>query len=167
VTVADATARLKEHLDPTIGYADEDRPLLPYATLTTLFNVGVGAALWRANRVPRLTTTDVVLIGVATQRLSRTITRDKVTSFVRAPFTRFQRRAGHGEVDEAPRGEGARYAVGELLVCPYCIGTWVAGAFLAGMAVSPRRTRAIAGLFTAVAIADTLQLAYRAAEERV
>jgi hypothetical protein len=169
VTVTDATARLKEHLDPTEGYAPpgEERPLLPYATLTTAFNVGLAAVLLRSHRVPKLTTRDIVLIGVASQRLSRTVTRDKVTSFVRAPFTRFHRKAGHGELDESPRGEGARYAIGELLVCPYCLSTWVAGAFLAGMAVSPRRTRAVAGLFTAIAVADLLQLGYRAAEERV
>ncbi len=35
------------------------------------------------------------------------------------------------------------------------------------MAVSPRRTRAVAGLFATVAIADGLHLAYRAAEDRV
>jgi hypothetical protein len=169
VTVIDDISRLKEHLDPTAGYAPsgEARPLLPYATLTAIFNVGVGAVLLRAGRVPRMTTGDLVLIGVATQRISRTITRDKVTSFVRAPFTRFQRKAGHGELDEAPRGSGARYAIGELLVCPYCLSTWVAGGFVAGMAFSPRRTRAVAGLFSAVAVADVLQLGYRAAEARV
>jgi hypothetical protein len=52
-------------------------------------------------------------------------------------------------------------------VCPYCLATWVAGGFLAGMAISPRRTRAVASLFTVVAIADGLHLAYRAAEDRV
>ena len=52
-------------------------------------------------------------------------------------------------------------------MCPYCLATWVAGGFVAGMAVSPRRTRAVAGLFATVAIADGLHLAYRAAEDRV
>ena len=80
---------------------------------------------------------------------------------------RYQGSAGHGEVDEEPRGHGVQRAVGELLVCPYCLATWVAGGFVAGMAVSPRRTRAVAGLFATVAIADSLHLAYRAAEDRV
>lgn len=39
----------------------------------------------------RLSAQDVVLAGVATHKLSRLIAKDNVTSFLRAPFTRFQR----------------------------------------------------------------------------
>jgi hypothetical protein len=158
---------LEHRIDPTEGYANEERPLLPYATLAAAFNTGLAALLWRSKRVPSLTAGDIVLIGVATHKLSRLVTKDRITSFLRAPFVRYQGPAGHGEVDEAPRGHGVQRAVGELLVCPHCLATWVAGGFVAGLAVSPRRTRAVAGLFTAVAIADSLHLAYRAAEDRV
>ena len=65
---------------------------------------------------------DIALGALATQKLSRLISKDKVTSFVRAPFTRFEEKAGHGEVFEEPRGTGLRYATGELLVCRYCGG---------------------------------------------
>jgi hypothetical protein len=158
---------LEHRIDPTEGYASEERPLLPFATLAAAFNTGLAALLWRSKRVPDLTAGDVVLIGVATHKLSRLVTKDRITSFLRAPFVRYQGPAGHGEVDEAPRGHGVQRAVGELLVCPHCLATWVAGGFVAGMALSPRRTRAVAGLFTAIAIADSLHLAYRAAEDRV
>ena len=164
--ITERLERLEHRLDPTEGYASEERPLLPYATLAAAFNTGLAALLWRSRRVPQVTATDVVLLGVATHKLSRLLTKDRVTSFLRAPFVRYQGPAGHGEVDEAPRGHGAQRAVGELLVCPYCLATWVAGGFLAGMAVSPRRTRAVASLFATVAIADGLHLAYRAAEDR-
>jgi hypothetical protein len=159
--------RLEHRIDPTDGYASEERPLLPYATLAAVFNTGLAAVLWRSRRVPQLTAADIVLLGVATHKLSRLITKDRATSFLRAPFVRYEGSAGHGEVDEEPRGHGVQRAVGELLVCPYCLATWVAGGFVAGMAVSPRRTRAVAGLFATVAIADGLHLAYRAAEDRV
>lgn len=33
---------------------------------------------------------DLVLLGVATFKLSRLISKDRVTAFLRAPFTRFQ-----------------------------------------------------------------------------
>jgi hypothetical protein len=159
--------RIAEGLDVSDAYAGDDAPpLAPYATLAAVFNTGLAALLWRTDRVPKLSAGDVVMMTVATHKLSRTITKDKVTAFVRAPFTKLEGPAGHGELDEKPRGEGARRAVGELLTCPYCIAMWVGGGFLAGMALSPRRTRAVAALFTTVAGADALHLAYRAAGDR-
>jgi uncharacterized protein DUF1360 len=112
------------------------------------------------------TRSDLVLAGIATNKISRLLAKDKVAGFVRAPFTRFQERAGHGEVEEAPRGRGLRYAIGELLVCPYCLAQWVAGGFAVGYVYAPRTTRLLAGLWTIHAIADGAQLAYSAAEQR-
>jgi hypothetical protein len=43
----------------------------------------------------------------------------------------------------------------------------VAGAFAVGFVHAPRLTRLLAGMWTIQAIADGLQLAYVAAEERV
>jgi hypothetical protein len=105
-------------------------------------------------------------MGLATHKLSRLITKDKVTSFLRAPFTEHQASAGRGEVDERPRGRGVRLAVGELLVCPYCLGQWLSAGFVAGSVFAPRATRMVAATFAIETVADFLQLAYRAAEDR-
>jgi hypothetical protein len=155
------------------GYAadDEHRPLAGYAVLTATFGAALTGALVAAHRsgheLPeRLGVEDVVLAGIATHKFSRLITKDKVSGFLRAPFTRFQQKAGHGEVEEAARGRGLRYAIGELLVCPYCIAQWVAGAFALGHVFAPRLTRLLAAMWTAQAISDAAQLAYAAAEER-
>jgi hypothetical protein len=43
---------------------------------------------------------------------------------LRAPFTRFQDDTGYGEVEEAARGTGFRRAIGELLICQYCVSQW-------------------------------------------
>lgn len=150
---------------------DEGRPLAPYLLLSSTFVVGFAGGLEGARRsrgsLPdRWGVLDLVLVGAATHKISRLITKDKVTAFLRAPFTRFQEKSGHGEVEEAPRGEGMRYAIGELLVCPYCVGQWVAGAFVVGMVGAPRLTRTIAFMYTAETAADFLHLAYLAAEER-
>jgi hypothetical protein len=150
---------------------EEERPLGPYVLLTSIFAAGFAGGLEGARRsrgsLPdRYGVLDLIMVGAATHKLSRLITKDKVTSFLRAPFTRFQEASGQGEVEEAPRGEGMRYAVGELLVCPYCVGQWVAGAFVVGMVGAPRLTRTIAFMYTAETAADFLQLAYLAAEER-
>ncbi len=102
------------------GHADQHRPLGGYGALIGLFHGALGAGLLAAGRAGRLPERygagDLALLGVATFRLSRLIAKDRVTSVVRVPFTRFQDDAGHGEVDEAARGVGLRRAVGELLV---------------------------------------------------
>lgn len=150
------------------GYAPEHRPLAGYSTLTAIFGVafagGLTAAYRRRGGLPsRYRVTDVVLAGIATHKLTRRITKDKVTSTFRSPFVRFDEPDGQGEVCEHPRGEGLRYAVGELLVCPYCLGQWVAAGFGIGMVGAPEATRLVSFMYTAEAISDFLQLAYRAA----
>ena len=122
--------------------------------------------LWRSGRLPRVKLGDVVLLGAATHQATRLLSRRKATSFLRAPFVRYRGPAGRGEVDETPRGSGMQRAVGELVVCPYCLAQWVGGAFVAGLALSPQRTRLVAGMFATVAVADALQIARRTAEER-
>ena len=154
-------------MDPPGGaladHADQHRPIAGYGALTVAFNAAFATALIAAARQDRLperpAVSDVVLTGIATYKLSRLITRDRVTASIRAPFTRFQDDAGHGEVDEGARGRGLRRAVGELLVCPDCMGQWVAAGFAGGTWFAPRATRATAGMFAAYALADWLQLA--------
>jgi hypothetical protein len=155
------------------GYArdaDGHRPLAGYAVLSGGFIAAFTAALveaQRAGKLPeRLDARDIVLAGVATHKLARLIAKDKVTSFVRAPFTRYQESSGHGEIEEAARGHGLRLATGELLICPYCLAQWIAGAFAIGFVRAPRVTRLLAGMWTIHTIADALQLAYVAAESR-
>lgn len=147
----------------------EERPIAPYAVLSGIFTAGFAAAMSVAYRhrgeLPeRYGVLDIVTVAVATHKLSRTITKDRATSFLRAPFVRFQEPAGQGEVEEEPRGTGLRHATGELLVCPYCVSQWVVTALAAGMVGAPRATRLIAFMFTAEAASDFLQLAYLAGE---
>ena len=108
---------------------------------------------------------DLALVTVATHKASRLISKDRVTSAMRAPFTRYQHDDGPGEVSEAARGHGLRRAVGELLVCPYCIGMWISAGFAAGLLVAPRFTRWFAAVLVALFGADVLQIAYRKAED--
>jgi Protein of unknown function (DUF1360) len=149
---------------------EERPPFRTYAALATLFNTGFAGALIsakRSGRLPeRIETRDVILIGTASHKLSRLLAKDKVTTFLRAPFTEYQGRGGPAEVEERARGEGVRRAVGELLVCPYCLGLWSSGAFHVGMLFAPRVTRVAVSTLTALTVSDFLQIAYKAAEER-
>lgn len=173
-SIPDAIEQAKDKAEQvTAGYADphRHRPLTGYSVLTAAFGTAfVGslvAAHQRGHELPeRIETRDIVLMGVATHKLTRLIAKDRVTSFLRAPFTEYQDRAGHGELEEKARGRGLRLAFGELIICPYCLGQWVAGGFAVGAVGAPRLTRLLAAMWTAEAISDAAQLAYAAAEKK-
>jgi hypothetical protein len=149
------------------GYSREPVPLAGHAALAGVFLAFVAsaaaAARHRGVRLPeRLALADIALAGVATAKLARIVTKNRVADFARAPFTELQGGRGRGEVDETPRGSGLRRSVGELVVCPYCVGVWIAGGFAAGAIAAPRATRAVAGALSIVEVADIVQMAHTA-----
>jgi hypothetical protein len=152
-------------LTPAGGYSDEQRPLTAYAGVAALYNLSFVLFLLAARAagrpIPRrLSLGDVLLLSLATFKLSRLLSRDLVTSFLRAPFTTFRGLSGNGEVDEEPRGEGLQRAVGELLTCPFCLGAWVAAFLAYGLVLSPPLTRLVAGILATHALADFLQFGF-------
>lgn len=155
---------------PLAGHSPgQDRPLGGYAVLLgtfTALSAGFGAWFRASGReLPEsISARDLALLTVASQKASRMVSRDRVTSAVRAPFTQFQRDAGPGEVDERARGRGLRRAVGELLVCPYCLGMWVSAVLTASLLVFPRFTRWFASALTAFFGSELLNIAYSRAE---
>jgi hypothetical protein len=165
-----ATTRVQD-VEPFAGHSPrQERPLGGYAVLMGAFAaVAGGFAAWvrsSGRELPeRVPPGDFALMTVATHKASRLIAKDRVTSTVRAPFTRFEDDAGPGEVSEEARGHGLRRAIGELIICPYCLGLWVAAAFAAGFIVAPRPTRWVAATLSALFGADAMQIAYAKAEE--
>jgi hypothetical protein len=130
------------------------------------YTAAVGALGWairRRGKLPeRIPTSDLVLLVVATHKVSRLVAKDSVTAVLRAPFTRFEEPIGQGEVNEEVRGTGVRHAAGELLTCPFCIGQWVATGFVGMYVLAPRVTRLAASVFTILAGSDALQFGYSA-----
>ena len=147
-----------------------DRPLGGYAVLMGLYGAAVTAgavALRRRNRsLPDVRLIDIALVGVATHKLARRVSKDSVTSPLRAPFTRYEGVAGPAELKEGVRGSGIRKAVGELISCPFCISQWVATGFTFGLLAAPRATRWAASVFASLALADFLQFAHAWAEQQ-
>ena len=148
--------------------AGHERPLGGYVVLMTIYSAVLAvlsALVRRRGGLPeRLDAADVALLGVASHKLSRLITKDSVTAVVRAPFTTFAEPTGEGEVHEEVRGHGFRHAAGELLTCPFCAGVWVATVLAFGLVLLPRATRLVATILTAVTSSDFLQLAYAIAQ---
>jgi hypothetical protein len=103
---------------------------------------------------------DLALGAVATHKFARLLSKDAVTTPLRAPFTEFEENTGSGEVAESPRPEPARHVIGELITCPFCVAPWIATAYIALLTLAPPLARAWAAVFTIVAGSDFLQHAY-------
>src|SRR2546429_3604220 len=154
------------------GYkGGEEMPLAGYATLVGLYNAAFAAMLLAAKNSGRdlpekVSVADLILMGVATHKLTRLITRDWVTAPLRAPFTEYKESAGGGEGVEKSRGEGLQRAIGDLVTCPWGSAPWGAATLGFGFVFAPRVTRFISGVFAAVTGFDFLQHAYDAGRER-
>ena len=150
----------------TTAYDPDDRVDLTgfsgsLATYAVALTALAGAARARGGGPERYSATDLLIGGLATHKFARLVSRSSVASPVRAPFTEFTEPAGSGEHVEAARGEhGVRHTVGELITCPFCLGVWVSTAYVAGLALAPRPTRAWAAVFAVTGVSDFLQHAY-------
>jgi hypothetical protein len=160
-----------QRVEPFAQHAEQHRPLVAYGALVLTFNAAVAAGVETGRRrraLPRRWSAgDLLLLGAATAKLSRIIAKDRVLAYVRAPFTEFQDDTQRGEVEESARGTGLQRAIGELVICEYCLGQWVAAGFVLGSALAPRPTRAVAAMFTVYAISDALNIARSAADQNV
>jgi Protein of unknown function (DUF1360) len=154
---------------PFRGYGGE-QPLGAYAALIGLFHLAFAlfllATKGSGRSLPRrVGLGDILLFGAATHKLSYLLSNDAATSPIRAPFTEFQEMESPSNVEEQPRGTGLRRAVGELLLCIFCLGQWVAAFFAYGLVLAPALTRFVASVFAVVTVADFLQQAYMAAKK--
>lgn len=163
-------ARNQAYPWPWSGYSDkpDEMPLSGYAALLASY-AAVFAPLWvalwsRRQDTERPSLADAVLLGIATHKIGRIITKDWVTSPIRAPFTEYVESEGGGEVSERSRGQGLQRAVGDLLTCPWCIAPWVAGALYSAFLINPRAARMLAAGATSVATSDFLQHAFNASK---
>lgn len=143
----------------------DELPTRDYAILVAIFNglLATGLLARSCARGPlpeRIAPQDLALFALATQKLSRVITKDKVTSALRAPFTEVEGKGGAGELEERGRGRGLRRAIGDLLTCPFCLGTWIASGIVYGYMFNPRITRTLASIFAVSGAADFLQQGY-------
>ena len=109
------------------------------------------------------TALDFAVLAAANFKAARTISHDKVTSFVREPFVEGEAYDGEGET---PAPEGMRRAVGELVTCSRCIGTWTAAGLTSIQILAPRFGRMLTWSLAASAASDFLQAGFSALAEK-
>jgi hypothetical protein len=129
--------------------------------LTLLFLAGIGYIAGAANQrlseaISSWKGIDFLLIGLSTFRLGRLVSYDRVMEPLRHHFARTVPDAtGAGESVEAV-GEGARQAIGQLLSCPICTGTWIAAGLVVGMVWAPDGTRLFLWMTAGIGLAEIL-----------
>jgi Protein of unknown function (DUF1360) len=139
------------------------RPYRAYARIMGVFAGGLTAAGVVArllDREPReQTALDLAALSLATFKAARTVARDDVTSFLREPFVEGE--AGDG--DERPVETGdLRQAIGELVTCSRCVGTWCAAGLASTQIVAPRFGRLLTWSLAAAGANDWLQAGFAA-----
>ena len=141
----------------------EDPPYGSYATITGVFAgslVAAGGLARIFDRNPACQTPlDLVVLSAASFKASRTIARDEVTSFLRTPFVKGQAHSGEGE---EPVEGGMEQAIGELITCSRCAGTWAAAALAVTQILAPRFGRLLTWSLAAAGINDFLQAGFTA-----
>jgi uncharacterized protein DUF1360 len=138
-------------------------PYSAYAKITGAFAGGLAAAAAVARllgRDPREESAlDLVVLSAATFKAARTISRDDVASFIRAPFVEGE--AGHGDDEPIETGD-LQQAIGELVTCSRCVGTWVAAGLATAQIVAPRTGRLLTWSLAAAGVSDFLQAGFAA-----
>jgi hypothetical protein len=142
---------------------EQPPPYGAYAAIMAVFCGGLAGAGLLARALGRdpeeRNALDLVMLALATYKMARTLSRDEVTSFLREPFVE-----GHAhEGGEQPVEDGGiRQAVGELVTCSRCVGTWVAGGLGATQIVAPGFGRLLTWTLGAGGLNDFLQAGFAA-----
>ena len=134
-----------------------------YAAIAGTFGAGIVGAGLLAKALGRDPAEqrglDLLMLGAATFKAARTISRDEVTSFIRQPFVEGDAHRG----DEQPIATGdLQQAIGELVTCSRCVGTWVAAGLTTTQVVAPRFGRLLTWSLAAAGINDFLQAGFAA-----
>jgi Protein of unknown function (DUF1360) len=128
-----------------------------YAALSAGWGAALGTLLvaTRDNGAEPVRPAEIVPLGVATFALAKLVAKEKVDAWVREPFVE-ERPDGGVE----PKGQGLRYAVGELLTCTRCVGTWSALGLVALRVTRPREARVVTAVLGASAVNDLAQAGF-------
>lgn len=136
-----------------------------YLTLIGIF-LGIFAAFSRReqdkHRSVDISPMDLALLSLSTFRIGRLAAFDQVTQPLRAPFTETQPDEYGTSETVVAEGSGVRKALGELIACPTCIGTWAGAGQPYALRVAPKPTRLFLGFMGAIGAAELLNSANEA-----
>ena len=138
-----------------------------YAALEAVFLSGLLGVIGLARRQERagggaIERSDLPVLAIATFALADMLAKEKVSTWLREPFVH----EGADHKPAAPEGSGIRYAIGELLTCTRCVGTWSALALVGLWTASPAAGRITTSVLGLAGTNDLLQSGFRLLAER-
>ena len=141
----------------------ERPPYEAYAAIAASFAgllAAAGAVSRLLDRDPQCQTPlDFAILALASFKAARTLAHDRVSAPVRAPFVEGEADAE----DEVPVRTGdLQQAIGELVTCTRCVGTWAAAGLASTQIVAPRFGRLLTWSLGAAAANDFLQAGFTA-----
>jgi hypothetical protein len=95
---------------------------------------------------------ELPVLGLATFALTKALAKEKVGTWVREPVV--------DEEHRRPKGRRLRFALGELLTCTRCLGTWSALGLVALRVARPREGRILTTILAGAGMNDWLQSGY-------
>ena len=141
----------------------ERPPYEAYAAIAGSFAglLAAAGALGRLfDRDPQCQTSlDFAILALASFKAARTLARDRVSAPMRAPFVEGEADA---ENEQPVRNGGMQQAIGELVTCTRCVGTWTAAGLASTQIVAPRFGRLLTWSLGAAAANDFLQAGFTA-----
>jgi hypothetical protein len=142
-------------------------PYEAYAAITGVFLGGLGVAGLAARLLDRnpacQTPLDFLVLSAASFKAARTVAREEVTSFLREPFVRGE--AHEGAEDPVQSGD-YRQAIGELVTCSRCGGTWAAAFLASTQILAPRFGRILTWSLAVAGVNDWLQAGFAALTQK-
>jgi len=141
----------------------ERPPYEAYAAIAASFAgllAAAGAVSRLLDRDPQCQTPlDFAILALASFKAARTLAHDRVSAPMRAPFVEGEADAE----DEVPVRTGdLQQAIGELVTCTRCVGTWAAAGLASTQIVAPRFGRLLTWSLGAAAANDFLQAGFTA-----
>jgi hypothetical protein len=142
------------------GMDGETRPV-DYAAINavwmTLAAALVAGTRGRASDDP-ITNRELIPLAAATFAVSKAVARERIGTWVREPFVE--------EGDQRPKGNRLRRAVGELVTCTRCVGTWSALGVVGLRIVNPEAGRTVSAILAASAANDWMQAGFKLLTEQ-
>ncbi|WCB93663.1 hypothetical protein DSM104299_02379 [Baekduia alba] len=130
---------------------------IDYAALSAGYGALTGALLVgaRVKGAEPIRPAELPVLGLATFALAKLVAKEKVDSWVREPFLE-ERPDG----ERRPKGRRMRYAVGELLSCTRCVGSWSALGLVGMRMLRPREAQVVLPVLALAAANDWLQTGF-------
>jgi hypothetical protein len=140
---------------------DQARPV-DYAAINAVW-ISLAAALVVSSRgharKDPITNKELLPMAAATFAISKAVARERIGTWVREPFVEEE----HGQ---RPKGGSVRRAVGELVTCTRCVGTWSALGLVGLRVLNPDAGKTVSYVLASSAVNDWLQAGFKLLTEQ-